>query len=111
MQRAFAVVESLQTARGRPIAKTSARRLAQRGGYRALFRRKRFVKTRLATIGRVAMNDPTLGRLVDRGNRRANLIGAALWRGADLFLLSAQVRLNASIMERTPKRLSGTFGG
>jgi hypothetical protein len=57
------------------------------------------------------MNDPTLGRFVDRGNRRANLIGAALWRGADLFLQSAQVRLNASIMDRSPKRLSGTFAG
>ena len=57
------------------------------------------------------MNDPTLGRLVDRRNRRANLIGAELWRGADLFLQSAQVRLNASIMDRPPKRLSGTFAG
>ena len=70
-----------------------------------------FVQPRLATIGRVAMNDPTLGRLVDRGNRRANLIGAVLWRGADLFLQCAQVRLNASIMDRSPKRLSRTFGG
>jgi hypothetical protein len=76
-----------------------------------LFRRWRLVKTRLATIGRVAMNDPALGRLVDCGNRRANLIGAALWRGADLFLQSAQVRLNASIMDRSPKSLSGTFAG
>src|SRR5215216_5971357 len=59
---------------------------------------ERFVQTRLATIGRVAMNDPTLGRLVGRGNRRANLIGGALWRGADLFLQFAQVRLNASIV-------------
>ena len=57
------------------------------------------------------MNDPTLGRLVDRGNRRANLIDAALWHGADLFLQSAQVRLNASIMNRSPKRLSAPFGG
>ena len=57
------------------------------------------------------MNDPALGRLVDRGNRRANLIGAALWRGADLFLQFAQVRLNASIKDRPPKRLSATFGG
>jgi hypothetical protein len=56
------------------------------------------------------MNDPTLGGLVDRGNC-ANLICAALWRGADLFLQSAQVRLNASIMDRSPKRLSGTFAG
>jgi hypothetical protein len=77
----------------------------------SLFRRQRFVKTRLPTIGNVAMNDPTLGRLVDRGNRGANLIGAVLWRGADLFLQCAQVRLNASIMNRPPKRLSGTFGG
>ena len=57
------------------------------------------------------MNDPTLGRLVDRGNRRANLIGGALWRGADLFLQSAQVRLNASIMGPSSKCLSGTFTG
>jgi len=28
-----------------------------------------------------------------------------------LFLQSAQVRLNASIMDRSPKRLSGTFAG
>ena len=28
------------------------------------------------------MNDPTLGRSVDRRNRRANLIGGALWRTA-----------------------------
>ena len=45
-----------------------------------LFRRERFVQPRLATIGRVAMNDPTLGRFVDSRNRRANLIGGALWR-------------------------------
>ena len=83
----------------------------QQAGREALFRRQRLVKTRLTTIGRVAVNDPTLGRLVDRGNRRANLIDGALWRGADFFLQSAQVRLNASIMERSPKRLSGTFGG
>ena len=57
------------------------------------------------------MNDPALGRLVDRGNRRANLIDAALWRGADLFLQFAQMRFNTSIMERSPKRLSGTFAG
>jgi hypothetical protein len=57
------------------------------------------------------MNDATLGGLVDRGNRRANLVGAALWRGADLFLQFAQMRFNASIMERSPKRLSGTFAG
>ena len=57
------------------------------------------------------MNDSTLGGLVDRRNRRANLIGAALWRGADLFLQSAQMRLNASVMDRSPKRLSGAFAG
>ena len=57
------------------------------------------------------MNDPTLGRLVDRGNRRANLIDGALWRGADLFLQSAQVRLNTSIMSGSSKCLSGTFTG
>jgi len=57
------------------------------------------------------MNDPTLGRFVDSRNRRANLIGAALWRGADLFLQAAQVRLNASIMDRSSKCLSGTFSG
>jgi len=52
----------------------------QQGRYSALLRRERFVKTRLATIGRVAMNDPTLGRFVDRRNRRANLIGGAFCR-------------------------------
>ena len=77
-----------------------------------LFRRgERLVQPRLATIGGVAMDDSTLGCFVDSRNRRANLIGGALWRGADLFLQSAQVRLNASIMHRSPKRLSGTFGG
>jgi hypothetical protein len=49
------------------------------------------------------MNDPTLGRFVDRGNRRVNLIGAELWRGADSFLQPAQMRLNASIMDRPSK--------
>lgn len=84
--------------------------LYQRKGRRlSLFRRQSFVETRFATIGSVAMNDPTLGRFVDRRNRRVNLIGAALWRGADSFLHSAQVRLNASIMDRSSKRLSGTF--
>ena len=78
----------------------------------SLFRpSERLVQPRLATIGCVAMNDATLGRSVESRNRRANLIGAALWRGADLFLQSAQVRLNASIMDRSPKRLSGTFAG
>ena len=74
-----------------------------------LFRSERLVQPRLATIGRVAMNDPILGCFVDSRNRRANLIGGALWRGADLFLQSAQVRLNASIMGRSSKCLSGTF--
>jgi hypothetical protein len=63
------------------------------------------------TIGCVTMNDPTLGRFVDSRNRRANLIGGALWRGADLFLQSTQVRLNASIMGRSSKCLSGAFTG
>jgi hypothetical protein len=76
-----------------------------------LFRSERLVQPRLATIGRVAMNDPTLRSFVDGRNRRANLIGGALWRGADLFLKSAQVRLNASIMRRSSKCLSGTFTG
>jgi hypothetical protein len=57
------------------------------------------------------MNHPTLGRFVDSRNRRANLIGGTLWRGTDLFLQPAQVRLNASVMDRSPKRLSGTFAG
>ena len=77
-----------------------------------LFRRdERFVQPRLATIGRVAVNDPTLSRFVDSRNRRANLIGGAFWRGADLFLQSAQVCLNASITRRSTKRLSGAFSG
>ena len=43
-----------------------------------LFRRDEcFIKTRLATIGRVAMNDPAFRRFVDSRNRRANLIGRA----------------------------------
>ena len=43
-----------------------------------LFRRdERFVKTCLAPIGRVAMNDPAFRRLVDSRNRSANLIGSA----------------------------------
>ena len=57
------------------------------------------------------MNDPTLGRFVDSRNRRANLIGAALRRGADLFLQFAQLRLNTSITDSASKRLSGTFSG
>jgi len=69
------------------------------------------VQPRLATIGRIAMNDPTLGRFVDSRNGRANLMGGAFWRAADLFLQSAQVRLNASIMDRSSKCLSGTFSG
>ena len=69
------------------------------------------VKTRLATIGGVAMNDPVLGRFVDSRNRRANLIGATLWGGADLFLQSAQMRLNAPITCGSSKGLSGTFSG
>jgi len=55
------------------------------------------------------MNHPILGRFVDSRNRRANLIGGTLWRGTDLFLQSAQVRLNASIMGCPSKCLSGTF--
>ena len=45
-----------------------------------LIRCLRFVKTRLPTIGRIAMNDSTLGRFVDRRNRRTNLIRRPLWR-------------------------------
>ena len=55
--------------------------LAQRGGYSALLRpSERLVQPRLATIGGIAMNDPTFGRFVDSRNRRANLFGGALWR-------------------------------
>jgi len=57
------------------------------------------------------MNDPILGRFIDRGNRRTNLIGCALRRGADLFLQSAQLRFDASIVDRSFKPLSGTFSG
>jgi hypothetical protein len=85
-------------------------RSAKRGGYSALFRPgELLVKTRLATIGRVAMNDPTLGRFVDGRNNFANLIGRAFWRGAGLLLQSAQVRLNTSITGRSSKCLSGAF--
>ena len=81
MQWAFNVVRSLQTVRGTHIARTSAQRLAQRGGYSALFRPgERLVQSRLATIGGVAMNDPVLRRFVDGRNRRANLFDGALWR-------------------------------
>jgi len=45
-----------------------------------LLRSLRFVKTRVPTIGRIAMNDSTLGRFVDRRNRRTNLIRRPLWR-------------------------------
>ena len=64
---------SLQTTRGRPVAKNVGK-----VPYAALFRRKRFVKPRLATIGCIAMNDPALGRFIDRRNRSANLIATAL---------------------------------
>ena len=57
------------------------------------------------------MNDPVFGRFIDRRNRCANLICCALWRGADLFLQPAQVRLDASVVERSSKCLSGTFSG
>jgi len=75
----------------------------------ALFGGEGFVKTRLATISRVAMNHSALGRFVDSRDRRANLLGSALWRGADLLLQSAQVRLNAPIMDRPSKCLPGTL--
>jgi hypothetical protein len=78
---------------------------------RLLRRGERPIQPGLPTIGRVAMNDPILGRFVDRRNGRANLIGRSLRRRADLFLQAAQVRLNASIMGRSFKCLSGTFGG
>jgi hypothetical protein len=57
------------------------------------------------------MNYPAFGRFVDRRNRRTNLIGGVLWRGPDLFLQSAQVRLNASIVGRSSECLSRTFSG
>jgi hypothetical protein len=57
------------------------------------------------------MNDPILRRLVDCRNRRANLIDRALWRGTDLFLQSAEMRLNASVVGGSPTRLSSTFSG
>jgi hypothetical protein len=45
-----------------------------------LFRRGEcLIQPRLATIGGVPMNDPVLSRFVDSRNRRANLIGGALW--------------------------------
>jgi hypothetical protein len=76
-----------------------------------LLRRLRFVKARLATVRRIAMNDAALRRFVDRRNRRANLIGTERWRGADLFLQRTQIRLNAAIVGCAFKGLSGTFSG
>lgn len=49
------------------------------------------------------MNDPALGRFVDGRDRRVNPIGGGLWRGADLLLQPAKVRLNASIVGRSSK--------
>lgn len=76
-----------------------------------LFRSERLVQPRLATIGRVAMNDPTFGCFVDGRNRCANLFGGPVRRQMNLLLQSAQVCLNASIMRRSFERLSGTFTG
>jgi len=54
-------------------------RFAPLGMTPCLFRRgERFVKTRLSTIGRVTMNNPTLGRFIDSRDRCANLIGGTL---------------------------------
>ena len=113
MQRAFAVVGGLCKPRGARIFERGlSPRLAQRGGYSALFRpSERLVQSRLAPIGRVAMNYPAFGRFVDCRNRRANLISGALWRGPNLFLQSAQVRLNASIVGGSSECLSRTFSG
>jgi hypothetical protein len=69
------------------------------------------VQAGLATIGGVPMDDPIFGCFVESRNRRANLIGGALRRQTNLFLQSAQVRLNAPIMCRSFERLSGTFTG
>jgi hypothetical protein len=66
------MVPSLQTAGCRHSAKR------QQNLYAVLFRRERFVKPRFTTIGCVAMNNSGLGRFIDSGNRRANLIGTAL---------------------------------
>ena len=112
MQRAFDVVGSLQSARGTHIARASAGASRSEAATTPLFcPSERLVQPRLATIGSVAMNDPIFSRLVDSRNRDSDLIGGALWRQADLFLQSAQVRLYTSIVRRSSKRLSSAFTG
>ena len=69
------------------------------------------VQPRLATIRRIAMNDPALGRFVDRRNDCANFIAIRRWRGAYLLLQSSQVRLNAFITTRSAQSLPGAFSG
>jgi hypothetical protein len=116
MQRAFGIRSSRANSRDALRPKLSFRdlfrlRFAPPQEATRLFHRQRLVKTRLATVGRIAMNNPTLRRFVDRRNCRANLVGVGRWCGADLFLQCAQVGLNASIVGRSYQRLSGTFSG
>lgn len=40
--------------------------------------REQLVQSRLATIGGIAMDDPTFGRLIDRGDQQMDMIGIRL---------------------------------
>src|ERR1700730_224371 len=81
------------------------------GGFLLRAAQKRATQTRFAPNGGVAVNDATLGCLIDRGDERANLIHIRFFRRAHLFMHRAHARNRAAVAERTLQCLARAIGG
>ena len=70
---------------------------------------KQRVESRFAAIGGVAMNDSSLGGLVERRDQPTNLFRIRFGAAAHRFLQCAQSRPDTAILNRAGERLTGTF--
>jgi len=67
------------------------------------------VQTRLAAIGRVAMNDAALGRLIQCRDQAANLLNVGLSCSAHPLLERTQACPHATVLSGADERFSRTF--
>jgi hypothetical protein len=67
-------------------------------------------RSRLAAISSIAMNDPTLGRLIDGGNESRDIDRLGTISNGT-FTQCANVSKDTPVLERTPLSLARAFGG
>lgn len=70
------------------------------------------MQTRFSALRSIFMNDPALGRFIDRGNQRADVVHIPRFTaGRSAFCETTQVCEHATIAESANAGLAGTFGG